>query len=49
VAAYRDLLTRGVGRQVLTVVAGIRRSWRSSGDTPWPALEDAEQAEVRDG
>jgi len=48
-AAYRDLLTRGVGRQVLTVVAGVRRSWRSSGDAPWPALDDLEHAEVRDG
>lgn len=47
--AYRDLLTRGVGRQVLTVVAGVRRSWRSSGDAPWPALDDLEQAEARDG
>ena len=40
VAAYRDLLTRGVGRQVLTVVAGVRRSWRAGGDVPWPPLED---------
>jgi cytosine/adenosine deaminase-related metal-dependent hydrolase len=47
--AYRDLLARGVGRQVLTVVAGVRRSWRASGDTPWPALDDPEHAEVHDG
>jgi cytosine/adenosine deaminase-related metal-dependent hydrolase len=47
--AYRDLLTRGVGRQVFTVVAGVRRSWRASGDTPWPRLDDDEPAEVVDG
>jgi cytosine/adenosine deaminase-related metal-dependent hydrolase len=47
--AYRDLLTRGIGRQVLTVVAGVRRSWRASGDAPWPRLDDGEQAEVVDG
>lgn len=45
--AYRDLLTSGIGRQVLTVVAGVRRSRRASGDTPWPALDD--HAEVHDG
>ena len=48
--AYRDLLTRGVGRQVLTVLAGVRRSWRSDGDTPWPPLDDVvEQPEAVDG
>lgn len=38
--AYRDLMTTGVGRQVLTVVAGVRRSRRPSGDSPWPALDE---------
>lgn len=46
--AYRDLLTRGVGRQVLTVVAGVRRSWRSGGDAPWPALDDLAPTRVAD-
>jgi cytosine/adenosine deaminase-related metal-dependent hydrolase len=46
--AYRDLLTGGVGRQVLTILGGVRRSWRASGDAPWPPL-DGEQAEVSDG
>jgi cytosine/adenosine deaminase-related metal-dependent hydrolase len=48
-SAYRDLVTRGVGRQVLTVLAGVRRSWRSGGDAPWPPLEDPEHDEVVDG
>jgi hypothetical protein len=51
-AAYRDLLTRGVGRQVLTVLAGVRQSWRPSGDVPWPPLDDGQddgQTEVVDG
>ena len=48
-AAYRDLLTRGVGRQVLTVLTGTRQSWRPSGDVPWPPLEDDGHAEVVDG
>lgn len=39
-AAYRDLMHRGVGRQVLTVLAGVRRSWRGDGDSPWPELDD---------
>jgi aminodeoxyfutalosine deaminase len=48
-SAYRDLVTRGVGRQVLTVLAGVRRSWRSGGEAPWPPLEDPTQTEVVDG
>lgn len=38
--AYRDLTTVGVGRQVLTVLGGVRRSRRPDGDTPWPFLDD---------
>lgn len=41
--AYTDLMTRGTGRQMLTVVAGVRRSWRADGDAPWPALDDPER------
>ena len=48
-SAYRDLVTRGTGRQVLTVVAGVRRSWRPGGDAPWPPLEDPDTTEVIDG
>jgi hypothetical protein len=47
--AYRDLLTRGVGRQVLTVLAGVRKSWRPSGDVPWPPLDGDGHMEVVDG
>ena len=39
-AAYRDLMTVGVGRQVLTVLAGVRRARRADGDSPWPDLDD---------
>ncbi|CAN5912524.1 amidohydrolase family protein [soil metagenome] len=39
--AYRDLMHHGVGRQVLTVLAGVRRSRRADGDTAWPELDDA--------
>jgi cytosine/adenosine deaminase-related metal-dependent hydrolase len=46
--AYRDLVTRGVGRQVLTVLGGVRRAMRASGDTPWPLLDD-DVAEPADG
>lgn len=39
-SVYRDLLAHGPGRQVLTVIAGVRRSRRPDADTPWPALEE---------
>ena len=42
--AYRDLMTIGVGRQVLTVLAGVRRSRRADGDSPWPDLDDLDEA-----
>ncbi|HEX6255739.1 MAG TPA: amidohydrolase family protein [Euzebyales bacterium] len=44
-AAYRDLITSGVGRQVLTVVAGVRRSRRGDGDSAWPELDDFEETD----
>lgn len=33
---YTDLLSSGPGRQVLTVVAGVRRARRNDADVPWP-------------
>lgn len=44
--AYGDLLTGGVGRQMLTVSAGVRRSWRADGDAPWPALDVPEHVDA---
>ena len=37
---YRDLADRGAGRQVLTVVDGVRRARREDPDEPWPTLEE---------
>jgi aminodeoxyfutalosine deaminase len=34
---YSDLVAKGAGRQVLTVLGGVRRSRRADADTPWPA------------
>jgi cytosine/adenosine deaminase-related metal-dependent hydrolase len=36
---HRDLVEGGGGRQVLTVVAGVRKARRSSGDEPWPSID----------
>jgi cytosine/adenosine deaminase-related metal-dependent hydrolase len=47
--AYRDLMTVGVGRQVLTVLAGVRRSRRVDGDSPWPDPDDPDEADDVDG
>jgi cytosine/adenosine deaminase-related metal-dependent hydrolase len=46
--AYRDLVTAGIGRQVLTVLAGVRRSRRPDGDAPWPPLDDLGDAVTED-
>jgi cytosine/adenosine deaminase-related metal-dependent hydrolase len=46
--AYRDLMQGGVGRQVVTVLAGARRSWRSDGDNPWPELDDSVESHGAD-
>jgi 5-methylthioadenosine/S-adenosylhomocysteine deaminase len=35
---YDDLIHRGQGRQVLTVLAGLRKSRRADADQPWPEL-----------
>ena len=39
-AVYRDLLERGAGRQVLTVLGGVRKARRDDPDQPWPDLDD---------
>ncbi|MBA2576288.1 MAG: amidohydrolase family protein, partial [Euzebyaceae bacterium] len=39
-SVYRDLLSRGPGRQVLTVVGGVRKARRDDADRPWPLLDD---------
>ncbi len=48
-AAYRDVMSAGIGRQVLTVLAGVRRSWRADGDDPWPELDDLLDTETPRG
>ena len=35
---YADVVDKGPGRQVLTVLAGVRRARRGSADEPWPPL-----------
>lgn len=42
--AYRDLVLRGAGRQVLTVLSGVRRAWRADADTPWPPVDEDSDA-----
>lgn len=37
---YTDLIRRGGGRQVLTVLGGLRKSRRPDPDQPWPPLEE---------
>jgi cytosine/adenosine deaminase-related metal-dependent hydrolase len=39
-SVYVDLIRRGIGRQVLTVLGGVRRSRRDDPDQPWPVLEE---------
>jgi len=36
---YRDLVEHGPGRQVLTVLAGIRQARRPTPDHPWPDID----------
>jgi aminodeoxyfutalosine deaminase len=38
-AAYRDLVEHGPGRQVLTVLGGVRKSRRPGADQPWPEVD----------
>ena len=37
---YRDLLEQGPGRQVLTVLAGMRKARRDSAEEAWPDIDD---------
>ena len=37
--AYRDVLEHGAGRQVLTLLGGVRRSRRGSAEEPWPDID----------
>lgn len=37
--AYAQVLARGAGRQVLTVLGGVRVARRGSADSPWPPLD----------
>lgn len=39
-AVYRDLIDEGAGRQVLTVIGGVRKARRPSADEPWPDIDD---------
>lgn len=36
---YTDLVERGSGRQVMTVVGGVRKARRASAEEPWPEIE----------
>jgi aminodeoxyfutalosine deaminase len=36
---YRDLVEAGPGRQVLTVVGGVRKTRRGGADEPWPSID----------
>ena len=42
---YRDLVTSGPGRQVLTVLGGVRKARRPDAETPWPPI-DHERSEL---
>ena len=37
---FRDLVERGTGRQVLTVLAGVRKARRDGPTDPWPEIDD---------
>ena len=39
-SVYRDLIARGPDRQVLTVLAGVRKARRDSAEQAWPAIDD---------
>ena len=39
-SVYRDLVAKGAGRQVVTVLAGVRKARRDSAEIPWPAIDD---------
>jgi cytosine/adenosine deaminase-related metal-dependent hydrolase len=37
--AYRDVVAHGAGRQILTVLGGVRRARREDATTPWPTID----------
>ena len=37
---FRDLVHSGAGRQVFTLVGGVRKARRDSAEIPWPDLDD---------
>jgi aminodeoxyfutalosine deaminase len=37
--AYRDLVEAGPGRQVLTVLGGVRKTRRDGAEQPWPSID----------
>ena len=39
-SVFGDLIERGAGRAVMTVLGGVRKARRSSGDEPWPPIDD---------
>lgn len=39
-SVFRDLIDAGAGRQVLTVLGGVRKARRDTADDPWPELDD---------
>ena len=39
-SVYRDLVAAGAGRQVLTVLAGVRKARRDTAEQAWPAVDD---------
>lgn len=40
---YTDLTEQGPGRQVLTVVGGVRKARRPDADEPWPEMDHVEE------
>jgi len=43
-SVHRDLVEHGPGRQVLTVLAGVRKARRPTPDHPWPPIDRPELA-----
>ncbi|HEY8339574.1 MAG TPA: amidohydrolase family protein [Egibacteraceae bacterium] len=40
---YHDLVEQGPGRQVLTVLGGVRKARRASAAEPWPSIDHLEE------
>ena len=39
-SVYRDLVAKGAGRQIVTVLGGVRKARRDSAELPWPPIDD---------